>query len=161
MAAYVNSVHFAHNNDPFISAIYIYRVLEDMHILLHGTNEHSTEYTTKLFEKINSSPFWVETQTQTLRCNIKTAIVVVIDLEELKSNVVSKIEFNGVIFYRFMGKECLLPIDDVKLSSLDTMAEEFDVISSVPIGEYFFRFFDCRSFASCHFACSNVAGAFC
>lgn len=112
-----------------------------MHILIHGTTGQSIEYTTKLFEKTDESPFWEESGTQILKCNKNSAVVVVMDLEELKSNVVSRIEFNGVIFYKMNEKECLLPIEDVKLSSLDTMGMEFDVISSVPMGSYLYLYF--------------------
>ncbi|KAJ8717875.1 hypothetical protein PYW07_005805 [Mythimna separata] len=111
------------NNEP----------LEDVHILLHGTTGQSIEYTTKLFEKIETSPFWEETGTQVLKYNKNSAIVTVIEENELRSNVVSKIEFNGVIFYKKNGKECLLPMEDVRLCSLDTMGAEFDVLSSVPM----------------------------
>lgn len=116
------------------------RPLEDVHILIHSTTGQSIEYVTKLFEKTEKSPFWEETETQTLKPNKNSAVVVVIDWEELKSNVVSKIEFNGVIFYKKNGKECLLPIENVKLSSLDTMGSEFDVMSSVPMGMYLLSF---------------------
>uniref|UniRef100_A0A2A4J5I0 Uncharacterized protein n=1 Tax=Heliothis virescens TaxID=7102 RepID=A0A2A4J5I0_HELVI len=117
--------------------------LEDVHILIHsqtGIQEnttknilHSIEYTTKIFEKTATSPFWEEKKTQTIRKNIDSAIVAVIDLEELKSSVISRIEFNAIVFYKKYGKEFLLPIEDVYLSSLDTMGEEFDVFSSEPM----------------------------
>ncbi|KAJ8717228.1 hypothetical protein PYW08_005627 [Mythimna loreyi] len=111
------------NNEP----------LEEVHILLHGTTGQSVQYTTKLFEKIETLPFWEEKGTQTLKYNKNSAIVTVIDEDELRSNVVSKIEFNGVIFYKNNGKEFLLPMEDVKLCYLDTMGAEFDVLSSVPM----------------------------
>nr|XP_021182169.2 uncharacterized protein LOC110370613 [Helicoverpa armigera] len=117
--------------------------LEDVHMLIHGQTGinksssnnilHSIEYTTKIFQKTTTSPFWEERRSQTIKRNIDSAIVVTIDLEELKSSVVSRIEFNGIIFYKKNGKEFLLPIEDLYLSSLDTMGEEFDAFSSEPM----------------------------
>lgn len=103
-------------------------------MLLHVNARYCIEYSTKLFEKKNSLPFWEEKQTQTLKPNTESAIVAVIDLKEMKDNVISKVEFNGVICYKKSEKECILPIDKVMLSPLDTIEERFDVLCSNPMG---------------------------
>lgn len=102
--------------------------LEDVNILLHGTTGLSIEYTTKIFEKITSPPIWKETDSQYLKPNRESALVVVLKVKEMKDNILSKVEFNGVIHLKKSGLECTLPIGDVNLSSLDTMGEQFDVL---------------------------------
>ncbi|CAD0203194.1 unnamed protein product [Chrysodeixis includens] len=104
--------------------------LEDVHIILHSTTDQSVEYTTKLFTPTDYLLHWEEKPTQSIQGNIDTAIVVVMDVDELKSSVVSNISFNGIIYYMKLGKEYVLPIGDVHLSSMDALAEEFDAFSS-------------------------------
>lgn len=107
--------------------------LEEVQILLHGTTRQTVEYSTKIFEKQDTLPYWKESCKQTLVSNKESAIVVVIDYEELKDNVISKMEFNGVLIYKKSQNECVMPIDDVKFSPLDTMGEQFDVMCSNPM----------------------------
>ncbi|XP_075981142.1 uncharacterized protein LOC142979836 [Anticarsia gemmatalis] len=107
--------------------------LENVHILLHGTTKLSIEYTTKIFKRSHNPPYWNETTAQVLKPDIEYAIVTVIDYEELKHNVITKMQFNGVIFYTKDDKECILPIDDVRLSSSEVMGQDFDVLCSDPM----------------------------
>ncbi|CAB3228837.1 unnamed protein product [Arctia plantaginis] len=102
--------------------------LENVQILIHGTTGKSIEYTTKIFEKMSTPPFWKETQSQKLLCNVESALVVVVDLKELKDNIIRRIEWNEVIIYKNEEHECILPIDAVTLSSKDIMGEQFDVM---------------------------------
>ncbi|XP_026742583.1 uncharacterized protein LOC113504477 [Trichoplusia ni] len=104
--------------------------LEDVHIILHSASNQAIEYTTKLFTPTDYLLHWEERATQTIQGHINTAIVVVIDVDELKSRVVSNIHFNGVVYYMKMGKEHVVPFSDVHISSMDALAEEFDVFSS-------------------------------
>lgn len=124
--------------------LYYFRALENVQILLHGTEGESMEYTTKIFERVNTPPFWKETQSQKLSPNVESALVVVIDMGELKDNATSKVEFNAVIIYKNKGYECILPVDAVTVSSIDTMGELFDVMCNDLSGEYG----PCMSFTS-------------
>ncbi|CAH0695858.1 unnamed protein product [Spodoptera exigua] len=111
--------------------------LEDVHILVHGTTGQSIEYTTKLFEETfimtNNLPFWTEIQTQTLKPNISSAIVLVMDIKEVIDSLMCKLCLNGVIFYKRKGKEYLLPLQEIELYAKDTIGAKFDAISDTPI----------------------------
>lgn len=104
--------------------------LEDVNIVLSSSST-SISYITKLFEKTNTQPFWFESQTQELKPTIETGIVAVINVDEFKNNILSDIEFKGMIIYKKENKDCLLPFEDVIISSLDTMGENFDVLATM------------------------------
>lgn len=79
---------------------------------------------------MTESPFWCE-QTQTLNPNMDTAVVAVIDQNELQYNVCSSIKFTGIISYKLKDKEQIIPMENIYISALDTMGEEFDVLSNI------------------------------
>ncbi|XP_026763149.2 uncharacterized protein LOC113521714 [Galleria mellonella] len=110
--------------------------MEDVHILLHSTNKPSLVYSTKLFQKTNIEPFWIESKLQTVECNKEYAIIAVIDIKEMKENVISSIEFSGVLVYKANRREYILPFEPVNISTLQTMGENFDVLSSDIIDPY-------------------------
>ncbi|XP_073953789.1 uncharacterized protein [Choristoneura fumiferana] len=105
------------------------QVLRDVTVLLHAKNKPAMMYTTRLFTHKTITPFWEETK-QTLENNVKTAIVVVVDSSELQFTVPSKIEFNGVISYRKLNKECLLPFDYVTIPYAETMESQMDILAN-------------------------------
>uniref|UniRef100_A0A2H1VZ46 SFRICE_010295 n=1 Tax=Spodoptera frugiperda TaxID=7108 RepID=A0A2H1VZ46_SPOFR len=111
--------------------------LEDVHILIHGTTGQSIEYTTKLFEETaiitNNLPFWTEIQTQTLKPNVSSAIILIMDTKEIIDSLMSKLNLNAVIFYKRKGQEYLLPVREIELYAKDTIGAKFDAISSTPI----------------------------
>ncbi|XP_035435326.2 uncharacterized protein LOC118266078 [Spodoptera frugiperda] len=111
--------------------------LEDVHILVHGTTGQSIEYTTKLFEETsiitNNLPFWTEIQTQTLKPNVSSAIVLIMDTKEIIDSLMCKLNLNAVIFYNRKGQEYLLPVREIELYAKDTIGAKFDAISSTPI----------------------------
>lgn len=102
--------------------------------MLHGTNRQSMVYITKLFEKTKAAPFWEEKDTQSLLDDHNVAVVTVIDADEIAMNYLSKIEFNGVISYKRLGKENVMPFNHVVLTSVDTMGEGFDALAGVNRG---------------------------
>ncbi|XP_063830368.1 uncharacterized protein LOC135079686 [Ostrinia nubilalis] len=87
--------------------------IEDVHILVHGTLKPTTVYTTKLYDRINTSPFWQERKTNTLLNDHDVAVVGVIDIFEVVKNMHNTVQFHGVIAYRRLGKEYMVPFDEV------------------------------------------------
>ncbi|KAJ0174153.1 hypothetical protein K1T71_010299 [Dendrolimus kikuchii] len=108
--------------------------LKDVNILLRNTSQ-SLVYSTKLFEKISKPPLWTESPTQKVKPDLETAVIGVINIEQLKNNILSRIEFKGTICCKKEGNDCFLPFNDVTISSLDTMGEDFDVLSSKKFDE--------------------------
>lgn len=60
-----------------------------------------------------------------------TAVVAVIDQNELQYNVTSSIKFTGIISYKLKDKEHILPIENICISALDTVGEKIDVLSNI------------------------------
>ncbi|XP_059060777.1 uncharacterized protein LOC131853763 [Achroia grisella] len=111
-------------------------LMENVHILLHSTSRPSLVYTTKLFERINYEPFWLESKMQIVKTNKEFAVVAVIDVKEIKDNDTSRIDISGAMVYKREGKEHILPFDCVSISALDAMGEQFDVLSSHTLDYY-------------------------
>lgn len=101
-----------------------------MHILLESETCLSLTYTTKIFIHITESPFWSE-QIQTIKPNVATAVVAVMNQNELQYNITSSIKFTGILSFKLNDKEKVLPIENVIISALDIMGEEFDVLSNI------------------------------
>lgn len=55
-------------------------------------------------------------------------------MEEVQQSV-AKIDMNGSITYKVSGKEYLLPFEDVVVSSMEVMGDEFDVLSTCETGK--------------------------
>lgn len=54
----------------------------------------------------------------------------IIEFDELFNTSFSKVELDGVVAFKKNGKEYLVPFDQVVISSLDAMGENFDVLPS-------------------------------
>ncbi|XP_046970104.1 uncharacterized protein LOC124537332 [Vanessa cardui] len=102
--------------------------ITDISVLLHGTSKHSLDYTTKIFNQIPRPPYWKEIKSQIDSFNEST-VVAVIDIKELKYNVMSRIDFDIVVSFTQEDKSFLLPLESVGISALDTMGPSFDVLS--------------------------------
>ncbi|RVE48298.1 hypothetical protein evm_007049 [Chilo suppressalis] len=109
--------------------------LEDIQILLHGTDKLSIIYTTKLFEKIKAPPFWKERNTRIIKNDSEIAVTAVINTEELKHVLSNKIEFNGALFYNKNGKEYLIPFDHVFITCEEISEKQYDVLTNSELDE--------------------------
>ncbi|CAG9795741.1 unnamed protein product [Diatraea saccharalis] len=109
--------------------------LEDIHILLHGTDKPSITYTTRLFEKIETPPFWREKRTRVIKNDHEIAVTAVVNLGEIKNVTTKIIEFNGAMFYKKSGKEYLLPMEHVSISGDDIMGKEYDALMCSDLDE--------------------------
>ncbi|KAI5635134.1 hypothetical protein NE865_12164 [Phthorimaea operculella] len=107
-------------------------MVENINVLLHSS-QAAIVYTTKVFDKISASPRWAEKTSNAITPNSEyNAIVAVIDLNELKYRITSKINLKGAISYKVDSKEYLLAFEEINLSATDTMHElYFDVLSRV------------------------------
>ncbi|KAG6452006.1 uncharacterized protein LOC115444742 [Manduca sexta] len=110
------------------------QLIEDIQVLLHGTTRPVVTYTTKLFEKNDKPPFYKEKDVHNLQPNNKVAITVVVDLNELKCNVFSKVMFEAVVMFK-KKEEFLLPLERINLSSFDTLKEGFDVLNKESVDD--------------------------
>lgn len=120
--------------------VIFYRSLENIHVLLHCSDNASVTYTTRLFQNTSEPLYWQELKTQKLEKDTPNSIAVIIDLKELKNSVLSKIEFHGMVIYKLDGNEKLLPFETVSLSVTDTLEESFDVFSSNIFGKYYYYY---------------------
>ncbi|CAK1551467.1 unnamed protein product [Leptosia nina] len=109
--------------------------IDNIHILFHGLQKKSTEYTTKIYEETSYSPYWREKDFHSIKSNEECSIIGIIEMKELKYSV-SKIEFEAVLSYMKQGKSYVLPLDDVSISAIDTMGENFDILQSSEEDKY-------------------------
>ncbi|KAL4714986.1 hypothetical protein ACJJTC_003137 [Scirpophaga incertulas] len=105
-------------------------LIEDIHMLLHGTSRVSIIYKTRVFEKTILAPFWNEKSNRISQSSCDIAITAVISFAEIKHIVTNKIEFNGAIVYKKSGKEELVPFDYVCISGEEFLRQEYDVLNS-------------------------------
>lgn len=106
-----------------------FRKIDNIRILLHGIDNKSIVYTTKVFKEMSASPFWKE-KSNTIISNEECFIVAVIEMRELKYIASSRIEFEAVLSYSKVGSNAVLPLENVSISALDTMGENFDLLTS-------------------------------
>ncbi|XP_050352805.1 uncharacterized protein LOC126775089 [Nymphalis io] len=102
--------------------------ITDISVLLHGTSKHSLAYTTKIFNQIPRPPYWKENKSQIDSSNEST-VVAVVDLKEIQYNVMSRIDFDIVVSFTKEEKDFLLPLECVRISALDIMGPNFDILS--------------------------------
>ncbi|XP_050674410.1 uncharacterized protein LOC126971936 isoform X2 [Leptidea sinapis] len=104
--------------------------IDNVHILLHGKSKDSVTYTTKIFKEIPESPYWQEKNSHSLRSNEKCSVVAVVDLKELKYTITSKLEVEGAISYTILDNKHILPLENISISTVETMGEQFDALVS-------------------------------
>ncbi|CAG9564042.1 unnamed protein product [Danaus chrysippus] len=113
--------------------------LENVVVLLHGSNLPSIDYTTVLLKETSDAPYlkkidsWIES-------NSEAIVIAVVDLDELKNNVLSRLDFDVVVSYKKNDEIYLLPFKSVSISAMDTMGEDIDILShseSIGIGMFF------------------------
>ncbi|CAG9564041.1 unnamed protein product [Danaus chrysippus] len=102
--------------------------LENVVVLLHGSNLPSIDYTTVLLKETSDAPYlkkidsWIES-------NSEAIVIAVVDLDELKNNVLSRLDFDVVVSYKKNDEIYLLPFKSVSISAMDTMGEDIDILS--------------------------------
>lgn len=97
-------------------------------MLLHGASRPSIEYKSKLFIQIPTSPFWSETKSM-LNSEDKCTLVTILDVDEVKNDTETRIDFDVVISLKLKGTNYLLPLDSVSISALDMMGEKFEMLA--------------------------------
>lgn len=65
------------------------------------------------------------------------AVVAIIDMEEVSMNMYNTIQFHGVIAYRRLGKEHMVPFDEVIRPAMQLFGDQ-DALASSVIGKGFF-----------------------
>ncbi|OWR45177.1 hypothetical protein KGM_207499 [Danaus plexippus plexippus] len=102
--------------------------LENVVVLLQGTNLPSIDYTTILLKETSDAPHLKKIDSQ-IDSNSEVIVIAVVDLDELKYNVSSRLDFDVVVSYKRNDEIYLLPFKSVSISAMDTMGTDFDILA--------------------------------
>lgn len=99
-------------------------------LVLNSPTQLSFTYTTKQFK---THPDLKEKEIPKLLPGHEITIVAVLTLNDL--NVTSKLVLNTAISFK-LKKVYLMPVEDIIISSLDVLGDEFDCLSASKLGKY-------------------------
>lgn len=81
-----------------------------------------------MFTPIPNAPFWSERKS-TLHSEEKCTLVTIVDVDEIKNDTESRIDFDVITSMKLKGHDYLLPLDSVCISALDMMGDKFEILA--------------------------------